>query len=92
MLINYKKMVYRNGFDFILENDVELYSKDWNGQVYINGYKNKIPVDKTYEPIVDIKGSSVKLIGFKEKTFEEIKNEFDELIKRKEKEIKAKHL
>ena len=40
--------------------------KDWNGKVYIKGYKDKTEIHKTYEPIVNIKGSKVKLIGFKE--------------------------
>jgi len=66
MLLNCKKKVYYNGLDCILENDIRLYSKDWNGKVYIKGYKDKTEIHKTYEPIVNIKGSKVKLIGFKE--------------------------
>lgn len=59
-------MIYHDGIDCIIENDVILHTKDWNGTVYINGYKDKKAVNKTYKPIVDIKGSVIKLIGFDE--------------------------
>lgn len=71
MLIQAKKMIYHNGIDCILENDIELHTKDWNGKVYIKCYKDKKEVNNTYEPIVDINGSKITLIGFKEKKDED---------------------
>ena len=66
MLINYKEKVYCGGLDCILENEVKLYAKDWNGTCYSCGYKNEKVVNKTYTPIVDINGSKITLIGFDE--------------------------
>ena len=34
------KAVNKNGIDYILENGVELYEMDWNGEVYGHGVVN----------------------------------------------------
>lgn len=39
---------------------------DFDGVIH-KGYKDKKEVNNTYEPIVDINGSKITLIGFKEK-------------------------
>ena len=48
-----KEKSSKNNIDYVLENGVELYTMDWNGEIYRNGYlraKNK-NTNCTYRPV-----------------------------------------
>ena len=53
--------VYRR--DYVLENGVELYDIDWNGEIYTNGFYNGKDTNKRYIPIYD---KDYEIIGFEE--------------------------
>ena len=55
--------------DYELENGVLLFSKDWNGEIYGNGFdkENKIETNKEYKPIYkEIAKEEFEIIGFEE--------------------------
>lgn len=40
-MLKIEKNINSNGLDYILENGIELYEMDWNGELYENGMKNR---------------------------------------------------
>lgn len=60
----------QNGFgfniDYILENDVELYIGDWNGEKYTNGFKDEKNTNRCYKPVYVLNGEDYEIIGFEE--------------------------
>lgn len=72
--INEKCVPHQLGdrIDYILENDVGLYSIDWNGEKYINGFnieKNKI-TNKTYTPIRKFEVENIDISDIEENSEE----------------------
>lgn len=49
-MLKIKELKFKNGIDYILEDETELYLIDWNGEKYTNGYKNHKDTDISYRP------------------------------------------
>lgn len=61
------RSVFENGLDYVLENDVELYDMDWNGEIYCNGFKDDRDTDLRYKPIYKENAKDdFELLGFEE--------------------------
>ena len=55
--------------DYVLENGVELYSQDWNGEIYAKGYdrKNHKDTEYYYRPVYkELENEDFEIIGFEE--------------------------
>lgn len=53
--------------DYVLEDGTELFTMDWNGEIYTNGLKELKDTNKRYRPIYNkINDDEYEVIGFEE--------------------------
>lgn len=69
------KTVNKNGIDYILENGVELYEIDWNGEVYGHGVVNRKNVNRKnneymYKPVYRYEIDNINLNDLEENSDE----------------------
>ena len=69
------KAVNKNGIDYILENGIELYEMDWNGEVYGHGVVNHKNVNHKnneyiYKPVYRYEIDNINLNDLEENSDE----------------------
>lgn len=60
-----REVCKKNSVDFILEDGTELYTEDWNTEIYKNGFKNNKLTNLCYKPVfTEIEDECFEIIGF----------------------------
>ena len=68
-----KEKNINNSIDYVLEDGTELYKIDWNGEIYLNGFKDGKDTNCTYKPVYRFQSENIDL-----NALEENSKEYDE--------------